>query len=226
MGDRVVGVSNYCDYPAPALKLPKVGGFVDPSLERIVALRPTIVIGSRSPSNRGVVDALQARGITTLFARDSTLSELDHSIRDVARAVHVEVAGVKLAESLSRELHAVARPEWVAAPKPRVLFLVELRPLVGVGPGAFLDEALPLMATENVLRTGPMFPTLDPERVRVLNPDVIVLVEHDNAAPHADDEISIAGVSRDRIVFVRDSRLLRPSPRFSGGVLDLASRIH
>src|SRR5262245_30159616 len=66
-GADVVGRSRYCDYPPEAASLPAVGGYADPSIEAIVALRPTLVVGARGPAGPALEEALQARAIDTFF---------------------------------------------------------------------------------------------------------------------------------------------------------------
>src|SRR5258707_11591621 len=66
-GDRVVGRSRFCDYPPEVLAIPSVGGYVDPSLEAILALAPTLVVGARGPGGPALAEKLAAIGIATFF---------------------------------------------------------------------------------------------------------------------------------------------------------------
>src|SRR5215469_14353743 len=65
-GAEVVGVSEYCDYPSQARRLPKIGSFLTPNIEAIIALRPTAVIGLRTSADLREIRALEAIGIATI----------------------------------------------------------------------------------------------------------------------------------------------------------------
>src|SRR5215468_11425388 len=67
VGDRVVGVSTYCDYPPEATRIDRIGTFLQPNIERILAKRPDLVIGVPSPTNREPVERLQQLGLRILI---------------------------------------------------------------------------------------------------------------------------------------------------------------
>src|ERR1700676_1418949 len=87
VGDQVVGVSSYDDYPPEVSRLPKVGTFLTPNLEEIAALRPTLVIGRGISSNQREIRALNALGYETLMIEDDSLSQIEDSIRRIGRRV-------------------------------------------------------------------------------------------------------------------------------------------
>ena len=76
-GASMVGRSRYCDFPPEALRLPQVGGYVDPSFEAILALRPDLVIGARGPSGSALAEKLEARGIATYFPPTESFGAID-----------------------------------------------------------------------------------------------------------------------------------------------------
>src|SRR5215470_1410783 len=67
VGDRVVGVSTFCDYPPEATRLDRIGTFLQPDIERILAKRPDLVIGVPSPTNRAPVERLESLGLHILI---------------------------------------------------------------------------------------------------------------------------------------------------------------
>src|SRR5271155_1032099 len=79
-GPEVVGVSQYCDYPMEVTKLPKVGDFIAPNLEAIVALRPTLVIGIATASDQRQIAALNALGIPALMVNDDSVEQVEANI--------------------------------------------------------------------------------------------------------------------------------------------------
>src|SRR5580704_3843678 len=87
VGDEVVGVSSYDDYPPQVIRLPRVGSFLTPNLEAIAALRPTIVIGRGISSNQREIHALSALGYQTLMIEDDSLAQIEESIMSIGQRV-------------------------------------------------------------------------------------------------------------------------------------------
>src|SRR3954471_14515333 len=83
-GNRVVGRSRFCDYPPEVLRIPSVGGYVDPSLETILGLAPDLVVGARGPAGPALSDKLHALGIATFFPPTESMAEIDAMIVDLA----------------------------------------------------------------------------------------------------------------------------------------------
>src|ERR1700752_4974267 len=86
-GPEVVGVSQYCDYPPEVQWLPKIGSFVTPNIEEIVALRPTLVIGLLTSSDVREIRALQEMGIRTLMVSDASVAAIEASIEQIGEAI-------------------------------------------------------------------------------------------------------------------------------------------
>ena len=107
-GPEVVGVSQYCDYPPEVRDLPRVGSFLTPNIEAIIALRPTLVIGLGLSSDLRQIRALKSLGYKVLLVRDSSLTEIEDNIATVGAQigrevrVQIEQAGN---ERLSRGFH-------------------------------------------------------------------------------------------------------------------------
>src|SRR5205814_5026366 len=92
-GERLVGVCAQCDYPAAVASLPRVGGYLVPSVEVTLARRPDLVIAAPSPGNREAVRAIERAGVRVLVVHDRTLADLWASIRAVAGALGTPAAG-------------------------------------------------------------------------------------------------------------------------------------
>ena len=83
----LVGRSRYCDYPPEVKKLPEVGGYVDPNVEAILALRPDLVIGARGPAGRRIDDTLRSRGVDTYFPATESIADIFEMIRGVGARI-------------------------------------------------------------------------------------------------------------------------------------------
>jgi iron complex transport system substrate-binding protein len=178
LGDRVVGVSQYCRFPPQVVKLPKVGTFLKPDAERIAALRPDLVVVHEV--SEGVDRRLSALRIPFVIVARGTLASVFTSIRQMATAAAVPERGEALVANLERRLNAL-RSAGASAAQPRVLFIIGRRPgtltdLVAVGPGTYLDDLIAIAGGVNVMAIPgqPEYPRISMETVLRLDPDVIV----------------------------------------------------
>jgi iron complex transport system substrate-binding protein len=178
LGDRVVGVSNFCLFPAAARTLPKVGTFLKPDPELIAGLRPDLVV--IHAVSGGLDRRLNAVGLPLVAVDSGSLSSIYSSIRQVATRTNVAERGERLIGDLQRRLDVIRQAGAVAV-RPRVLFVIGRRPgrladLVAVGAGSYLDELITIVGGINVL-SGPgqsPYPRISVEAVLRLDPDVII----------------------------------------------------
>jgi iron complex transport system substrate-binding protein len=230
-GPQVVGRSRYCDYPPEAQALPQVGGYVDPNLEAILALRPDLVVGARGPAGTKYTDALASHAVATLFPETESLTAIDELIRALGdRTGHKDGAARETAR-LDAHVAAIARTtSWL--PKVRVLLVFGLDPIVVAGPGGFPDEVIAKAGGANAVTEGTAYPTLGVERILALDPDVIL--DASVAEAHGGERITkdspgwreVRAVQRGRVVGLADEVVLRPGPRIDEGIATIARALH
>lgn len=225
-GAQVVGRSRYDDYPKEALALPTVGGFVDPNLEAILALRPDLVVGARGPMGPGIVKTLEEHGIATWFPETETIAGIYAMIEGLgARSGHVAEAGALVAKMKARG--AAIAQALNGLPQPKVLLLFDTKPIVAAGPGSFVDEMLRLAGGRNALLDGARYATLALETVLTLDPDVILDAEMTPSPQGFDDTWkSVRAVRDGKVTLLRDEAILRPGPRVFEGIATLARTLH
>lgn len=214
-GPSVVGVSRYDDWPPEALRLPRVGGSLDPSFEALVALRPDAVVSAQRPAQAELPARLEALGIRVLLLRIESLQELDAAIDRFAALVGREAQAPALRASITREV-ASARALAQGRTPPRTLVLVGASPLIAAGPGSFLDELLVLAGGRNVLTSPTRWPALSHESLLALAPEVILdLSSMDGAADRSPwrTDSAVPAVRAGRVHRLEDPVLLRPGPR-------------
>ena len=228
-GDEVVGVSQYSDFPPEATRLPRVGSFLTPNLEAIIALRPTLVIGIGLSSEMRQIRALREMGCSILTIRDDSVAEIEESIREVGRKTDRGDAARKLLEKLNAQISAVRR-RVSKLPRVSVLMLVGHEPLIAVGPGTFLDDLLRLCNADNIADSlGQPWPKLSIEYVIAMKPQVILdgQMGSDPAAPAQfwQKYPTIPAVQNHRVYGYRD-RILHAGPRIGTSLEMLAAMIH
>ena len=232
-GQRLVGRSRFCDYPPNVKSLPSVGGYVDPSLEAILALAPDLVVGARGPAGPALVEKLGALGIGTFFPSTESMGEIDAMIEQVGARVGTAENAREVVASLRSRRDEVARAV-AKEPRVRVLLVFGIVPIVSAGPGSFPDEMLAIANAQNVVTTGTGYPTLSVERLIALNPDVIVNASMAGTPDDRGDGIrrddpgwrELVAVREGRIVAIHDEAVLRPGPRIGEGLAVLARALH
>ena len=148
-GDRLVGVCAQCDYPEEAKQVPRVGGYLSPSVEEVLGVRPDLVLAVPSPGNREAVRALERAGVRVLVAGDRTLDDLWTSIAAVADALGVPDRGAAMTSQVRADLQAV-HDRVRGLPPRRVLLVVGHRPLIVAGGGTLQDELVRIAGGVNV----------------------------------------------------------------------------
>ncbi len=139
--DRLVGDTDYCDYPPDAQKKRKVGGPINPNLEEIAALHPDLVLVTKEINRLDTLRALDTLGIPAYATRAQNVDEILSTTQKLADLVGVPETGKSLTADLQARLAAL-HAKLEVLPPSRVLFVVWARPLISVGNHTFIDDAL------------------------------------------------------------------------------------
>ena len=228
-GDRVVGVCGQCDFPAEAARAPKVGGYLTPSVESVLAVRPDLVIAVPSPGNREAVRAIERAGVRVVVVQDRRLSDLWDSIRTIADGLQIPEAGARLASEVRAKLDAVSA-RVAGRPRARVLLVVGHSPLIVAGGGTLQGELIEIAGGINVAAdVGAAWPQVSPELVVARAPDVILDAamgtEAGSRALFA-ALTTVPAVAHDRVVPIHADALFRAGPRVPDGAAMIAAAIH
>lgn len=227
----MVGRSRYCDYPSEVKSLPAVGGYVDPSLEAILALRPDLVVGARGPIGRSLVDKLEARGTQCYFPSTESVDEITAMITGLAERMRVQAKGEKLVGSIREHLRSIGAAVE-GKPKPKTLLVFGQKPVVVAGPGSFPNEMLTLAGCANAVSEGTHYPSLGFETILGLEIELVIdaTMAGGRSSPPIDATRpgweGVRAVKEGRVRRVDDDRVLRPGPRVAEGVALLARLAH
>ncbi|MGH7947776.1 MAG: ABC transporter substrate-binding protein, partial [Candidatus Binataceae bacterium] len=222
--------SQYCDYPPEVTKLPRVGSYLTPNVEAIVALRPTLVIAGSLSSGRRQMRALNAMGIDTLLTGDSSLQDIEQSIESIGD----RIGRRREAQRLLAEIHARIRRvthQLEGAPQVPVLMVVGHEPMVAVGSGNYLGELIVLARGDNIAaRSAQAWPRLSMEYVIAMRPQVILdgQMGSEAATPAGfwSTYASIPAVRDHRVYGYPIDPILHPGPRVWQSLEIVASRLH
>lgn len=229
-GNRLVGVTTYCDFPAEAQKLPKIGGFMNPSLEVIVAQRPDLVLGASSATDPVKAREMERLGLNVTLISLASVSDILSSIKSIARLLGNPAAGENLVRNITRHFEKVKK-RVAAAPRRSTLLAVGLRPLVAVGGKNFIDELITLAGGENIAGNAAQpWLNLPDEYVVARAPQVIIEAglgsDRRESAKHWADLKSIPAVKEQRVYTYPSDKILRPGPRIGEGLEEIARLVH
>ncbi|BDG02178.1 ABC transporter substrate-binding protein [Anaeromyxobacter oryzae] len=229
-GDRLVGVTTVDDDPG-VKDVPRVGGFIDPNPEAILALRPDLVLwvtdgGALAAVRRlAELSAASSRPFPIVALDVVSVADVLATPRVVGDALGMPDRGARLSEELAAEVESIRR-RAAGLPRRRVLFVVGREPLVVAGPGSFPDELLAIAGCENVVGGERPWPVYPLEKAVAANPDLVV----DGAAREPADGIrrlaAIPAVRRGAVVRLSKDDLLRPGPRMIRGLEAFFRAVH
>jgi iron complex transport system substrate-binding protein len=240
LGDCVVGVTRYCEYPPQAKKKPRIGGYFDPNFEAIVALKPDLVI--MLDDHEQSLPGFERLKLETLVVSHRTVDGIINSFRTIGRVCGRGIEGRRMAREYENRLariHAKTR----GLPRPSVLFALDrtcgsghLTDVYIAGVDQYFDRMIELAGGQNAYKEhGVRNPVVSPEGIMSLNPDVIVdlapkevLEQTDRQAILEDwNELGqVSAVKNHRVLVFDQDYAFIPGPRFVHLVEDLARAIH
>ena len=229
LGDRIIGVTTFCDYPEEAKNSPKIGGMSNPSLEAIVALRPDLVVMSKDGNPREVEERLRSLKIRTYVFTKRRMAELPDGIRELSAAIGAAEQGELLAKRIEESIRAESANARKQSPPRKVLFIVWPDPLLVAGPGTAIDDAFALLGLVNAAsQAKTAYPRYSIEEVIRQAPDILFV----GKASGMDMSVvsqgilkklsSIPAVRNNAVCYTGDS-LYRLGPRVVPGIKELAA---
>jgi iron complex transport system substrate-binding protein len=227
-GDRVVGVDQYSDWPPEAAKVARVGSDLQPSVERILALKPDVVFIATSANSRELPAELERVGVHVVISQVVTLDDLWRDIEATGDAVGRHDAAIALVARLRARLAAI-HARVAALPAPKALVVVWADPLTVVGGHSFVDDAIRAAGGDNIAADSQQpYPQYSVERMLARAPEVIVVGSHKGGPALAPltAHASLPAVKNNRVHSIDGDLLFRPGPRIVDGIELLARLFH
>jgi iron complex transport system substrate-binding protein len=230
--DRLVGVTDYCDYPPEARTKPRVGGPRNPSLEAILAQKPDLVFATTAINRLVTVQALERLGIPVYATDPRSVEGTLASIRHVGELIGAGAQGEALTARLEAQLRALRQHLTGSSPR-RALFVVWEDPLISIGPHTFLADALRVAGAESVVQSAQDWPKVSLEEVVRLQPEYLVFASADaTSAAKQSEELrgrpgwrDLAAVRQHHLAFVSEA-IDSPAPRMVEAIEQLARKLH
>ena len=230
-GAQVVAVTDYTEYPPEARLKTSVGGLIDPSIEKIVSLRPDLVLATREMNRRETVEELDRFRIPVFVINPQGLEGILASVWDIGKALNCSREGEALVKQLDEKRRRVA-VQLAGLARPKVFVLIWHDPVITAGSGAFITEVISAVggesATADIAQT---WPQISLEEVLRRSPDLLLLVKGSHQGVRLDELKQRAGWNRlkavreNRVIYA-DERLEHSSPLVFDAIEDLARKLH
>ena len=221
---RIVGVTDWCHYPDPAKKLSKIGDISPMNIERVLALRPDLVVADVM-NGKESVDRLSELGLPVLALNPNSFQDILTAIRFIGQATGKTQAAEELVKQLDATLEQVRRQGTTVRKRGLKVFIItNWDPCWTAGPGSFLDEAVKLAGGINIAHDlNKPWGQLSMEAVIARNPD-LVITDVDPAKIYSDPNwASLAAVRKHQVYKIIGDEYYRPGPRLIMALRDLAA---
>ena len=230
LGERVVGVTTYCDFPAEAKAKEKVGDTLKPNLERIIALKPDLVLISTASQLEKITRQLDQLSIPVFITNPKTVAEVLASIRKLGEITGTSLRAEELASAMQHKIKD--SPQRATTAPPKVLYVLQLSPLITAGKNTFINDLINIAGGQSISGEETTdYPQFSRETAIARAPEVIIVPES-----HGSELVSIEAIKRDfavtpavknnRVVGINPDLIDRPGPRIVEGLDALRKAIH
>lgn len=228
-GSEMVAGTSYDDYPAAALKLPKIGNFSSPSVEKIVSFKPNLVLAAGG-IQAGLRNQIEKLGIAVFVVNPQTLAQTMADLQKMGQLMGVSAQADKVVASMQAAITAVTQ-KVAGLSKPTVFFEVYPQPLMTAGKGTFINDIITLAGGVNIgAAAGSGYPNFSSEVLFKDNPDFYIAPIGSMSSP---GQIStrpgynqLKAVKEKHILIIPDDLILRPGPRLVQGLDAIARELH
>jgi iron complex transport system substrate-binding protein len=232
LGDKVVGVTKWDDYPPEVKKKPVIGD-LKPNAEAIVAQKPDLVLAGASANGKDL-DALRSLGLNVVAFEPKTIKDVEETIREVGKITNTEAKAEEVVNGMEAKIKTVTEKTQGLSDdkKPRVYVEVSPAPdIFTAGEGTFMDEMVTLAGGKNIAGDLKGWAKISGEQVIAKNPQVIIIThgltpDSEKSVLHRSGWSGLDAVKNHRIVSVDTNLVSRPGPRIVDGLAEFAKAIH
>src|SRR5262245_23617239 len=231
LGDRIVGVTSYCDYPEAAKTKEKIGDTINPNLEKIISLKVDLVVVSTSSQLENLTRRLDQLAIPVYVTNPRTVREVVASIRSLGEVTGTPERAAQLAAGMESRISAVEQRAR-SLPRPSGFYVLQTGPLITAGRNTFINDLINIAGGKSISGDETAdYPQFSRETVVARAPEIIVA-----PASHGSELVKQSDLRRDfattpairsnRIVWVNPDLIDRPRPRIVEGLEQLAEGLH
>jgi len=234
LGDRIVGVTDYCNYPPEAKTKPSIGGYSTVSVEKVIALKPDLIVASYG-NGADAVNQFNTLNQTVITLNPANITGVLDDIAMVGYATGTDDNATALVTSLQTRIDAVEQNASALPTHPKVAHIVWNDPLYVSGNGTFQDELIILAGGTNAFSDKQYWATVSTEEFIAADPDILIVNSgtgmggsEDSIALALENDTRFADVAaiKNHHVYVIDSDIVdRGGPRIVDALEIVASDI-
>jgi iron complex transport system substrate-binding protein len=232
LGEKIVGVTDYCDYPPAALKKERIGGFINPSLEKIIALKPDIIICTADGNRKETVTQIEKLGFPVYVVHPVNMEGFFKTLTDIGEITGRKMESRKLVSQLrEKQKRILALTEKL--PKPKVFFQVGIDPIMTVGRKTFIDEFINIAGGQNIYGLEKTrYPRCSVEDVLTKDPAIIIVAtmggkeNYERAKEYWQQWKKLQAVQNRQIHWIDPDIIDRFSPRIMDTLEELTGILH
>jgi len=232
LNKEIAGVTDFCDYPEAASKKPRIGGFINPGIEKIVSTRPDLIIGIRDGNRMETIHRLSDLGLPVYIVDPKGFDGVITSLQKIGEIVGRQEDSRKIiAEMMTRKQKIISLTR--SLPRPKVFFQIGYFPMITVGKGALANELIRLAGGRSISEDESVeYPPFNFEIVVQKAPEIIILSSMESKRDYSSfiemwqKWKSIPAVRMNAIHVVDSSIVDRPTPRIVEGLDALVRIIH
>lgn len=231
LGDKVIGVTDVCDYPEEALAIEKMGGFQGVNVEKIVAANPDLIIAD-SLTTKEVVEQLESFGFPVLAIRAVSVEEMLQHIELIGRAANVKAKAEEVIAGLRGRVEAISQrvKDIPDDERPLVFYEVWYDALMSVGPNTFIHDVIELAGGKSVTADATTdWPVVDLEVLLAKNPEVVILGHTGQTPEQVKARVNwqtVDAVKNNQVYTINPDLFSRPGPRLVDALEEVAKILH
>lgn len=236
LGDKVVGVTDYCNYPEAALAVEKVGGYSSVNIEKVLQAKPDLVVAAYG-NTAEVIDHLDSLGLTVISLNPTSIEDVMNNIHLVGEATWADDEAVAVVDDMQTRIDAVETAVACADTTPSVVHLVWNDPIWVSGAGSFQDEMFAMAGATNAFSSVEGWEIVSMEEFIITDPDVIIVnsgsgmggEQYDILYEYVMEEPRFQGLSavkEDRVYLVDSDVIDRGGPRIVDSLEIVGRDIH
>jgi len=227
LGEKVVGVTEFCNHPPEALDKEKVGGYYPPDIEKIIALNPDLIFATDIHRHE-VIPALEEKGFTVFALAPQTLDEVLESIQKAGTVTGKEEEALELVDEMESKIAEIEEKTSELEERPRVFYITWHDPLWTVGRQTWIDDLITIAGGANIFsqyfQSGAM---VELEWVISLNPEIIIASQWSFEWANNATELELTDARKNgRIYQSEDDLVQRSGPRLVNALEWFAYFIH
>ena len=232
LGDRVVGVTNHCNYPPEANLKPKVGSYVHLNVEQIISLSPDLVIGTMDGNERYILDLLEQAHIKVFFVNPREVRQAIETISTIGLVCGLPEKARHISDALTLRVNRVVEATRERK-RPLVFLQIHIQPIMSVNRNTVHHDLIRLAGGDNMTADEPVtYPRISLEEVIRRKPQVLLVssMEREGRFEKARQDwlqwTSIPAVQKGRVHLIDSDTIDRPSPRVVDGLEIMAKLLH